>query len=92
MNENRDMQVGSASPSLAAPQANGRTDGVETVMLAGGAALVIFGAGLIMAHPSVRKLAVTVLTRAIPDLEKPLQEGLAGLLPDVERYMKIRSM
>ncbi len=45
-----------------------------------------------MSHPAIRKFAISGLTRAMPDFEGPLKQGLAGLIPDVERYMKIRSM
>lgn len=48
----------------------------------GGAALVIIGAGLIMAHPAVRKTLGGV---GVPDL-------LQGAVPDLERYLKLRSM
>ena len=48
----------------------------------GGVALVVFGLGLIMTHPFVRRYIG--------------QAGLGGLaaaaLPDIERYMKLKSM
>jgi hypothetical protein len=48
----------------------------------GGAALVLFGAGLMMSHPLVRRYLG--------------QLGLNNLaqaaIPDIERYMKLRSM
>jgi hypothetical protein len=64
----------------------------QALYFAGGAALVILGAGLLLTHPGLRKLAITTLSKAVPGLEGPFQHGLSGLLPDVERYMKIRSM
>jgi hypothetical protein len=75
--------------------ANGKdrnTDARDTLYVAGGAALMLFGAGLVMAHPGLRKMMLLGVSRALPDLEKPLRQGVAGLLPDVERYLKIRSM
>ena len=56
----------------------------DTLMMLSGVALVIFGAGLILSNPIVRRLIG--------------QTGLSGLnllqaaVPDVERYMKLRNM
>lgn len=56
----------------------------DTLMMLSGVALVIFGAGLILSNPIVRKLMG--------------QTGLSGLnllqsaIPDVEKYMKLRNM
>ena len=54
----------------------------DTLYLLGGVALVVFGAGLILSNPTARRLLG--------------QMGLGDLttaaLPDVERYMKLRSM
>ncbi len=54
----------------------------ETLYMLSGVALVIFGAGLIVSNPMVRKYLG--------------QLGVGGLLqaavPDVEKYMKLRSM
>jgi hypothetical protein len=65
---------------------------LATVALAGGAALVVFGAGLMMTHPGIRQLMITGLTRLMPNLEQPLKQGIAGMAPDLERYMNLRSM
>jgi len=50
--------------------------------LLGGAALVVFGAGLILSTPTVRRMLGGV--------------GIGGLIsaaaPDFERYMKLRDM
>jgi len=64
----------------------------EVMYLAGGLALLVLGTGLIMTNDGLRRLIVSTVTRAVPDLEEPLKKGLAGLLPDVERYLKIRAM
>lgn len=62
-------------------------DGAEardTLMMLSGVALVIFGAGLILSNPIVRRLMG--------------QTGLNGLnllqsaVPDLEKYMKLRNM
>ena len=54
----------------------------DILLAIGGVALVVFGAGLIMTHPFVRKYIG--------------QAGLGGLaaaaIPDLERYMKLKSM
>ncbi len=56
----------------------------DTLMMLSGVALVIFGAGLIMSNPIVRRLMG--------------QTGMSGLnllqaaIPDVEKYMKLRNM
>lgn len=54
----------------------------DTLFLVGGAALIIFGAGLILATPVVRRQ----LSGA----------GIGGLLgaalPDFQRYLKLRAM
>jgi len=54
----------------------------DTLYLLGGVALVVFGAGLILSNPNIRNL-----------------HGPAGLgniasaaLPDIERYLRLRSM
>lgn len=54
----------------------------DTLFLAGGIALMVFGAGLVLANPVVRKFIT--------------QMGGGGLaasaLPDLERYLKLRNM
>jgi len=64
----------------------------DTLFLAGGAALMIFGAGLIMAHPLVRRTVLASLQPLLPEIQGPLKAGVARVLPDVERYLKIRGM
>lgn len=58
------------------------SDSKDILLAVGGVALVVFGAGLIMSHPFVRKYLG--------------QSGLGGLvaaaIPDFERYMRLRSM
>lgn len=66
--------------------ANGNADSSgtdkETLYMLGGVALMIFGAGLVLSNPTVRKFIG--------------QMGIGGLaqaaLPDVQRYWKLRNM
>ena len=61
-------------------QSNG-TD-METLFMVGGVALMVFGAGLVLSNSFVRRYLG--------------QFGLGGLasaaLPDLDRYLKLRSM
>ena len=54
----------------------------DTLYMLGGVAMVVFGAGLILSNPFVRKYMS--------------QMGIGNLasaaMPDVERYLKLRSM
>jgi hypothetical protein len=64
----------------------------DIVCLAGGAALMILGAGLVLTHPALRRSAKAALGAIMPDLEKPLKAGVRGVLPDVERYLRLKGM
>jgi hypothetical protein len=61
---------------------NGSNDARDTMFMMGGVALMIFGAGLVLSNPVVRRYLG--------------QTNVGGLLsssiPDVERYLKLRSM
>jgi len=61
---------------------NGSGADKDTLYMLGGVALVIFGAGLILSNPSIRKYLS--------------QMGIGNLasaaLPDLERYFRLRSM
>ncbi len=54
----------------------------ETLFLFGGLALVIVGAGFIVSHPAIRKYLGQA---SIGDL-------VEAAAPDLERYLKLRSM
>lgn len=72
---------------------NGSNDSKNMLYLVGGVALLIAGAGLIMAHPMVRQQLRDGLSRALPDgIPQSLSGGLSTVVPDFQRYMKIRSM
>ena len=61
---------------------NGAETDKSTLFLLGGVALVVFGAGLIVSNPFVRRYMA--------------QLGVGNLaqatLPDIERYFKLRAM
>lgn len=62
--------------------ANGNATDKDTLYMLGGVALMIFGAGLILSNPFVRRymsqLGVGNLAQAA--------------MPDIERYLKLRAM
>jgi hypothetical protein len=67
---------------LANATMNGNENNKDTLYMLGGLAMVVFGAGLILTNPFVRRYTS--------------QLGAGGLLgaalPDVERYFRLRSM
>lgn len=72
---------------------NGSNDSKDMLYLVGGLALLVAGAGLIMAHPMVRQQLRDGLSRVLPDgIPETLSGGLSTVVPDFQRYMKIRSM
>ena len=63
----------------------------DTLLFAGGVALMIFGAGMLMASPVIRRTVLGALTPLLPGQDGA--NGTAGgLLPDVERYLKLKAM
>lgn len=71
---------------------NGSNGSKDMLYLVGGLALLVAGAGLIMAHPMVRQQLRDGLSRALPGIPENLSGGLSTVVPDFQRYMKIRSM
>jgi hypothetical protein len=63
----------------------------DTLLLAGGAALVLFGTGVLLAHPAARRALLGKLTPMLSG-QDGAKSSLAGVLPDVERYLKLRAM
>ena len=61
---------------------NGLGNSKDTLYMLGGVAMIVFGAGLILSNPFVRRymsqLGVGNLAQAV--------------MPDVERYFKLRAM
>jgi hypothetical protein len=56
----------------------------DTLMMLSGVALVIFGTGLILSNPIVRRLMAQTGTSGL--------NLLATAVPDLEKYMRLRSM
>jgi hypothetical protein len=54
----------------------------ETLYMLGGVALMIFGAGLVLSNPSVRRY---IGQMGVDNLA-------SAALPDIERYFRLRSM
>jgi hypothetical protein len=62
--------------------ANGTSDDKSTLYLLGGVAMVVFGAGLIITNPAIRRFTS--------------QLGVGNLaqaaMPDIQRYFRLRAM
>lgn len=71
---------------------NGSDESKDMLYLVGGLAFLIAGAGLILAHPEVRKQVRAGLDRVLPGVQDNFNLGLTTVVPDFQRYMKIRSM
>jgi hypothetical protein len=71
---------------------NGSSESRDVLYVMGGVALIVLGAGLVMTHPVVRKTVSAGLSAILPDLRGKFAPDLTGLAPDIERYMKLRSM
>ncbi|MGA9509510.1 MAG: hypothetical protein WBV55_12910 [Candidatus Sulfotelmatobacter sp.] len=54
----------------------------ETLYMLSGAALILFGTGLILSNPTVRRYLGQIGVGSL----------LAAALPDVDRYLKLRNM
>jgi hypothetical protein len=68
-------------------QENNSSDVRDAVLIAGGIALLVLGAGFILAHPGIRRM---LLSGATP--LGSLGNSAGGVLPDVERYLKLKTM
>lgn len=62
--------------------ANGNGTDKDTLYLMGGVAMMVFGAGLILSNPSIRRYMSQMGIGSIAQ----------AAMPDVERYLKIRAM
>jgi hypothetical protein len=71
---------------------SGSDESKDMLYLVGGFALLVAGAGLIMAHPEIRKQVRAGLGRLLPGVQDNFNLGLTTVVPDFQRYMKIRSM
>ena len=57
----------------------------DTLFLLGGLSLMLFGAGLVLTNPTVRRYLSQASVGGVGDL-------VQMALPDLERYLKLRSM
>lgn len=64
----------------------------DVLYLVGGAALLVLGVGLIAAHPAVRKTVGAGLSGVLPDLKGKFLPDLTAIGPDLQRYLRLRSM
>ena len=64
----------------------------DVLYLVGGVALIVLGAGLVMTHPAIRKTLATGLSAILPEMKGKFGLDLSTIGPDVERYLKLRSM
>ena len=62
--------------------ANGNGNEKDTLYMLGGVALMVFGAGLILTNPTIRRYMSQAGVGNLAD----------ALMPDVERYFKLRAM
>jgi len=72
--------------------ANNDSESKDMLYLVGGVALLIAGAGLILAHPEIRRQVRAGLDRVLPGLPGNFGSGLSTVVPDFQRYMRIRAM
>lgn len=70
------------SMDLVETNANGAVDGRDTLYMLGGLALMVFGAGLVLSNPLVRRYMARL---GVGDLAQTV-------IPDVERYLRLRAM
>jgi hypothetical protein len=70
------------SMELVEAGANGNANEKDTLYMLGGVALMVFGAGLILSNPFVRRYMSQI---GVGNLAQ-------AAIPDIERYMKLRAM
>jgi len=72
----------------------GDNESRDWLYLAGGVALVVLGAGLITAHPAVRRGLQAGLASVLPDVQSRIgkMSAIGAVVPDIQRYMRLRSM
>jgi hypothetical protein len=63
----------------------------DALLLAGGAALMVFGAGMLLASPVIRRTVLGIVTPMLPGHDGA-NGTLGGFFPDVERYLKLKAM
>lgn len=73
-------------------RSNGSSDGKDMLYVAGGLALMVLGAGMIISHPAIRRTISSGLSSVLPELQGKFGPDLSTLGPDIQRYLKIKSM
>jgi hypothetical protein len=68
-------------------QENNSSEVRDAVLIAGGIALLVLGAGFVLAHPGIRRMLLSGTTPL-----GSLGNRVGGVLPDVERYLKLKAM
>jgi hypothetical protein len=63
-------------------KSNGEGTDMDTLFMVGGVAMMVFGAGLILSNPHVRRYLGEIGIGSLA----------AAALPDLDRYLKLRSM
>ena len=64
----------------------------DALYLVGGVSLIVLGVGLVMTHPTIRKTLLTGLSAILPEMKGKFGLDLSAIGPDVERYLKLKSM
>ena len=67
---------------LVETQPNGASDGKDTLYMLGGVALMVFGAGLVLSNPYIRRYMSQLGAGNL----------MQAVMPDVERYFRLRAM
>lgn len=73
-------------------QNNGSNGNRDALYLAGGVALMVFGAGLVLSHPALRQTISTALSSVVPGLQGKMGLDLSAIGPDIQRYLRIKDM
>jgi hypothetical protein len=63
----------------------------DTLLVAGGVALMVLGAGMVLASPVIRRTVLGSWT-PLPAGQSGSTGALGGVLSDVERYLKLKAM
>ena len=68
------------------------SEGRDMLYLMGGLALMVFGAGLVISHPAVRKTVSAGLSAVLPGLQDKFPVDLSAIGPDIQKYVRLREM